>query len=109
MILPNIYNYITTTMKLEMRENVLKQLKDNYALIRDEDWEVLCLVWRDDNGYYSLYMEHYNLSKEDVYQLLDKSAGIALIPVIDEKAKALYEKDLIEAQKNIESQLDKID
>lgn len=86
-------------MKVEMKEEILQQLDSNYALIRDEDWEVLCLLWRDSEGYYVLYMEHYNLTKDEANQLLDKSAWIALIPVVDEEIKKLYKKELLEQKK----------
>lgn len=96
-------------MKLEQRDAVLSNLKGNYWLVRDEDWEVLCLVWRDNEWYYALYMEHYNLTKDEVEQLLDKSSWIAFVPVVDEKAKELYKKELAKAEKSIREQMEKID
>lgn len=96
-------------MKLETRNAIFKKLDSNYALVRDEDWEVLCLLWRDSEGYYALYMEHYNLSKEDAISLLDKCAWIALVPVVDENVKVLYKHSLDEAEKKIEEQLNKLE
>lgn len=95
-------------MKLEQRNAVLSNLKDNYWLVRDEDWEVLCLVWRDDEWYYALYMEHYNLTKDEVEQLLDKSSWIAFVPVVDEEAKELYKASLINAETCIKEQIEKL-
>lgn len=95
-------------MKLETRNAILKQMDSNYALVRDEDWEVLCLVWRDNEGYYALYMEHYKLSKKDVENILDKSSTIALIPVVDEEAKAQYKKELKKEESIIKSQLEQL-
>lgn len=95
-------------MKLEVKDTILSQLKTNYALVRDEDWEVLCLLWRDDNWYYALYMEHYSLTKDDVEWLLDKCSTVAFIPVVDENAKGLYKKDLNKAEAITREQVDKL-
>lgn len=96
-------------MKLETRDAILKELEKNYALIRDEDWEVLCLLWRDDNWYYALYMEHYNLSKEDAIWILDKAAGVALLPVVDNEVEGLYKKSLKEWEKKMKEQVKQIE
>lgn len=95
-------------MKLETRNAIFKQMDSNYALVRDEDWEVLCLVWRDSEGYYALYMEHYSLSKNDVENILDKSSTIALIPVVDEEAKSQYKKELKKEEQIIKNQLEQL-
>lgn len=95
-------------MKLETRNAIFKQMDNNYALVRDEDWEVLCLVWRDSEGYYALYMEHYNLSKNDVENILDKSSTIALISVIDEEAKSQYKRELKKEERIIKNQLEQL-
>ena len=93
-------------MKLETRNTIFSKLDSNYALVRDEDWEVLCLLWRDDEWYFALYMEHYNLSKVEATQILDRSAWVALIPVIEEKAKKQYQENLEKAKDLIEEQLE---
>jgi hypothetical protein len=43
-MIPPLFIFTTNTMILEIRDEVLKQLKTNYALVRDEDGEVLCLL-----------------------------------------------------------------
>ena len=95
-------------MKLETRNAILKQLNSNYALVRDEDWEILCLIWRDDESYYALYMEHYNLKREDVIGIIEKSSSIAFVPVVDEEAKNQYKKELKEEERIIQSQLEQL-
>lgn len=102
-----IYIYYHT-MILEIRDEVLKQLKTNYALVRDEDGEVLCLLWRDDNWYYALFMEHYNLTKDNVDELLNKCSWLAFIPVVDEKAREQYKKELAKAEAITREQVDKL-
>lgn len=96
-------------MKLETRNTILKQLSSNYALIRDEDGEILCLLWRDDNGYYALYMEHYCISKEDAEWILDKSAWIAFLPVVDSNVEGQYKKDLDIKKEKILEQVEQIE
>lgn len=91
-------------MNKSLKEEILKQMDSNYAILRDEDWEILCLLGRDPEGYYALYMEHYNLWKRDVNQILDRCAWVAFAPYIDEEVKKSYAEELdeIEAKAHIE-------
>lgn len=93
-------------MLLERKQEVLKTLADNYAIIRDEDGEVLCLLGRDDEWYFVYSFEQYNLTKSDAEALLDKAAWIALVPVVDEKIKEQYKDELIKQEEIISKQID---
>lgn len=93
-------------MLLERKQEVLKTLADNYAIIRDEDGEVLCLLGRDDEWYFVYSFEQYNLTKSEAEALLDKAAWIALVPVVDEKIKKQYEEELEEEYGEIRSQIE---
>lgn len=92
-------------MKLETKNVILKNLDSNLALIRDEDWAILCLLWRDEEWYFVYYMEHYNISREEALWILDKSAWIAFIPTIDEQAESQYKKELREDEKIVKKQI----
>ena len=93
-------------MLLERKQEVLKTLKDNYVIIRDEDGEVLCLLGRDDEWYFIYSFEQYNLTKSEAEALLDKAAGIALVPVVDEKIKKEYEEELKTYEEKIKTQIE---
>ena len=93
-------------MLLERKQEVLKTLKDNYVMIRDEDWELLCLLGRDDEWYFIYSFEQYNITKSDAEALLDKAAWIALAPVVDEKIKLQYKDELDENEWKIEEQIE---
>ena len=91
-------------MLLTRKQEVLKTLVDNYVIIRDEDWEFLCLLGRDDEWYFIYSLEQHNITKSDAEALLDKAAWIALTPVVDEKIKLQYQEELKEEAKNIKLQ-----
>lgn len=93
-------------MLLERKQEVLKTLVNNYVLIRDDDWELLCLLGRDDEWYFIYSLEQYNITKSDAEALLDKAAWIALVPVVDEKVKEQYKEELDEEEKIIKNQIE---
>lgn len=93
-------------MLLERKQEVLKTLVNNYVLIRDDDWELLCLLGRDDEWYFIYSLEQYNITKSDAEALLDKAAWIALVPVVDEKVKEQYKEELDEEEKTIKNQIE---
>ena len=93
-------------MLIERKQEVLKTLKDNYVMIRDEDWELLCLLGRDDEWYFIYSFEQYNITKSDAEALLDKAAWIALVPTVDEKIKLQYKEELDEQEEKIRSQIE---
>lgn len=93
-------------MLLERKQEILKLLKDNYAIIRDEDWEVLCLLWRNDEGYFVYSWEEYKFTKSDAEALLDKAAWVALLPVVDNKITKQYKDQLDEHWKKVNTQIE---
>lgn len=84
-------------MLIERKEGVLNALDTNYVMIRDEDWELLCLLGKDNEWYYVYYLEHCDITESDAEALLDKAAWIAMTPIVDEKILAQYKEEL-EAQ-----------
>ena len=70
-------------MKIEEKENILSASDKNYVIVRDEDWEILCMISREDWGYSAYTLEQYVLLKEDVFKILDKAAGLELIEKVD--------------------------
>lgn len=93
-------------MLLTRKQEVLKALKENYVIIRDEDWEVLCLLGRDDEWYFVYSLEWCDITKSDAEALLDKAAWIALIPVVDEKIKLQYKDELDKIEVKLETQIE---
>lgn len=93
-------------MLIERKQEVLKTLKDNYVMIRDEDWELLCLLWRDDNWYFVYSWEQYALTKAEAEALLDKAAWIAITPVVDEKVLQQYKEELDKQEEKIRTQIE---
>lgn len=93
-------------MLMTRKQEVLKTLPDNYVIIRDEDWEVLCLLGRDDEWYFVYSLELCNITKSEAEALLDKAAWIALIPVVDEKIKLQYKEELDKFEEKIETQIE---
>ena len=91
-------------MLIEKKQKVLEALVEKYALIRDDDWELLTILGRDNEWYYVYYLEHCNLTKSDVEALLDKAAWIAFVPVIDEKILRQNEEELEHHKEKIEAQ-----
>lgn len=92
-------------MLLAKKQEVLKTLSDNYVIIRDEDWEFLCLLGRDDEWYFIYSLEQHNITKSDAEALLDKAAWIALTPVVDEKIKLQYQEQLDEEEERIQIEI----
>lgn len=93
-------------MLLERKQEVLKTLDKNYVMIRDEDWELLCLLGRDDEWYFVYSWEEYRLTKSDAEALLDKAAWVAITPVVDEKILQQYQPELEVQRKKIETQIE---
>lgn len=93
-------------MLLERKQEVLKTLADNYAIVRDEDGEVLCLLWRDDEWYFVYSWEEYKLTKSEAEALLDKAAWVALLPVVDKKIAEQYKDELKEHEEKIKTQIE---
>lgn len=92
-------------MLLERKQEVLKTLTDNYVIIRDEDWEFLCLLGRDDEWYFIYSLEQHNITKSDAEALLDKAAWIALTPVVDEKIRLQYKEELDKEEARMEAEI----
>lgn len=92
-------------MLLERKQEVLKTLTDNYVIIRDEDWEFLCLLGRDDEWYFIYSLEQHNITKSDAEALLDKAAWIALTPVVDEKIRLQYKEELDKEEEKIKAEI----
>lgn len=93
-------------MLLERKQEVLKTLSDNYVIIRDEDWEFLCLLGRDDEWYFIYSLEQHNITKSDAEALLDKAAWVALTPVVDEKIKLQYKEELDKEEEDLKTQIE---
>ena len=93
-------------MLLERKQEVLKTLDWNYVMIRDEDWELLCLLGRDDEWYFVYSREEYRLTKSEAEALLDKAAWVAITPVVDEKILQQYKDELKEQKGKIERQIE---
>ena len=93
-------------MLLERKQEVLKTLVDNYIMIRDEDWELLCLLGRDDEWYFVYSREEYRLTKTEVEALLDKAAWVAITPVVDEKILQQYKEELDKHEEKIKAQIE---
>ena len=103
--MPLFYNLYIGKMLLEKKQEVLKTLTDNYVIIRDEDWEFLCLLGRDDEWYFIYSLEQHNITKSDAEALLDKAAWIALTPVVDEKIKLQYQEQLDKEEEKIQNEI----
>lgn len=93
-------------MLIERKQEVLKTLDNNYVMIRDEDWELLCLLGRDNEWYYVYSWEEYRLTKSDAEALLDKAAWVAITPVVDEKILQQYKWELSKHEKKISNQIE---
>ena len=91
-------------MLIGKKQEVLEALTNKYALIRDDDWELLTILGRDNEWYYVYYLEHCNLTKSDAEALLDKAAWITFVPVIDERILKQNERELEHHRKKIEIQ-----
>lgn len=91
-------------MLIWKKQEVLEALTNKYALIRDDDWELLTILGRDNEWYYVYYLEHCNLTKSDAEALLDKAAWITFVPVIDERILKQNERELEHHRKKIEIQ-----
>lgn len=93
-------------MLIERKQEVLKTLDNNYVMIRDEDWELLCLLGRDDEWYFVYSWEEYRLTKADAEALLDKAAWVAITPVVDEKILQQYKWELSKHEAKISNQIE---
>ena len=93
-------------MLIERKQEVLKTLDKNYVIIRDEDWELLCLLGRDDEWYFVYSREEHRFTKSDAEALLDKAAWIAITPVVDEKILQQYKEELDKQFEKIEWQIE---
>ena len=93
-------------MLIGKKQEVLEALNSKYALIRDDDWELLTILGRDNEWYYVYYLEHCNLTKSGAEALLDKAAWIAFVPVIDEKILRQNEEELEHQEEKIEAQIE---
>ena len=91
-------------MLIERKQEVLKTLDKNYVMIRDEDGELLALLWRDDEWYFVYSREEYRLTKTEAEALLDKAAWVAITPVVDEKILQQYKNELEGQKEKIETQ-----
>lgn len=91
-------------MLIGKKQEVLEALTNKYALIRDDDWELLTILGRDNEWYYVYYLEHCNLTKSDAEALLDKAAWITFVPVIDERILKQNERELEHHREKIEIQ-----
>lgn len=88
-------------MKVEQKDEILKKSGDNYIVIRDEDWEILCMISREDWGYSAYTLEQYVLLKEDVYKILDKAAWLELITKVDtDIAEEYKDEEMIKKYQN---------
>lgn len=93
-------------MLIERKQEVLRTLDNNYVMIRDEDWELLCLLGRDDDWYFVYSREEYRLTKADAEALLDKAAWVAITPVVDEKVLKQHEEELKKHEEKISTQIE---
>lgn len=96
-------------MLIERKKEILKTLDKNLVIVRDEDWEILCLAWRDTDWYFVYYMEHYNITKQDIEALLDKASWVAIIPAVDEKVLEQYKEELNSQSDVVSNQIDLIE
>jgi hypothetical protein len=96
-------------MLIERKKEILKTLDENLVIVRDEDWQVLCLLWRDNEWYYVYYMEHYNITKQETEALLDKASWVAIIPVVDEKILEQYKAELESQSEIVSNQLERLE
>lgn len=93
-------------MLIERKNEVLKTLDKNYVMIRDEDWELLCLLGRDDEWYFVYSWEEIRFTKAQAEALLDKAAWVAITPVVDEKIYEQYKSELKKQEEKIKAQID---
>lgn len=96
-------------MLIERKKEILKTLDENLVIVRDEDWQVLCLLWRDNEWYYVYYMEHYNITKQETEALLDKASWVAIIPVVDEKILEQYKEELESQSEIVSNQIERLE
>ena len=77
-------------MLIERKKEILKTLDKNYVMIRDADGELLCLLGRDEEGYFVYSWEEIRFTKAQAEALLDKAAWVAITPVVDERIYNQY-------------------
>jgi len=93
-------------MLIERKNEVLKTLDKNYVMIRDEDWELLCLLGRDDEWYFVYSWEEIRFTKAQAEALLDKAAWVAITPVVDENIYNQYKDALKEHEEKLKGQIE---
>lgn len=68
----------------EKKKVLEKAMRENYVAVRDEDWELLCLLAADqDWGYAAYTLEQYIMTKEDIEKILDRSSWVSLIKKLE--------------------------
>lgn len=68
----------------EQKKLLEKAMQENYVAVRDEDWELLCLLSTDEDWKYSAYtFEQYIMTKEDIEKVLDRASGVSLIKKLE--------------------------
>lgn len=95
-------------MLLEQLEWIKKTMKDgNYALIRDEDGEFLCILKHEKKeGYRVLYQQEAPISSNGLDLVLQRAAGVSFMPVIDEE---ILKSNEVELEKQKEKMMKKSD
>ena len=59
-------------------------MKENYVAVRDEDWELLCLLTVDEDWWYSAFTFEQNImTREDIEKILDRSSWVSLIKKLE--------------------------
>lgn len=71
-------------ISLEKKKALEKAMQENYVAVRDEDWELLCLLAVDEDWWYSAFtLEQNIMTKEDIEKILDRSSGVSLIKKLE--------------------------
>lgn len=68
----------------EKKKALEKAMKENYVAVRDEDWELLCLLAADEDWWYAAYtINQAIMTKEDIEKILDRSSWVSLIKKVE--------------------------
>lgn len=68
----------------EQKKALEKAMKEHYIAVRDEDWELLCLLTKDEDWWYSAFtLEQNIMTKEDIEKILDRSSWVSLIKKLE--------------------------
>lgn len=71
-------------ISLEKKKALEKAMKENYVAVRDEDWELLCLLTVDEDWWYSAFTFEQNImTREDIEKILDRSSWVSLIKKLE--------------------------